>query len=75
VGAFSGAVVGAVFSAVAYAFTYGFGLVFQSMNPVRLMLYFLLCVGVGLMLAVIAALYPSRFASRMLPAHALRSEV
>jgi hypothetical protein len=75
VGAFSGAVVGAVFSAVAYAFTYGFGLVFQSMNPVRLTLYFVLCVAVGVMLAVIAALYPSRFASRMLPAHALRSEV
>lgn len=75
VGAFAGAVVGAVFSVVAYAFTYGFGLVFQSMNPVRLALYFVLCVGVGVMLAVIAALYPSRFASRMLPAHALRSEV
>lgn len=75
VGSFAGAVVGAVFSAVAYAFTYGFGLVFQSMNPVRLTFYFVLCVGVGVMLAVIAALYPSRFASRMLPAHALRSEV
>jgi hypothetical protein len=75
VGSFAGAVVGAVFSAVAYAVTYGFGLVFQSMNPVRLALYFVLCVGVGVMLAVIAALYPSRFASRMLPAHALRSEV
>ena len=29
----------------------------------------------AMLLAVIAALYPSRFASRMLPAHALRSEV
>ena len=75
VGAIVGALVGAVFSLIAYAVTYGFGLVLQSINPVRLMLYFLLCVGVGVMLAVLAALYPSRFASRMLPAHALRSEV
>lgn len=75
VGALAGAVVGLVFSAVAYAFTYGFGLVFQSMNPARLALYFVLCVGAGVLLAIIAALYPSRFASRMLPAHALRSEV
>lgn len=75
VGALAGAVVGAAFSSIAYAFTYGFGLVFQSMNPVRLLLYFVFCVVVGVLLAVIAALYPSRFASRMLPAHALRSEV
>jgi ABC-type antimicrobial peptide transport system permease subunit len=64
-----------VFSSFAYSLTYGFSLVFQSMNPVRLAFYFALCVGVGVLLAVIAALYPSRYASRMLPAHALRSEV
>jgi hypothetical protein len=74
-GASAGAVLGVVFSAFAYSLTYGFSLVFQSMNPVRLALYFVLCVGVGVMLSVMAALYPARFASRMLPAHALRSEV
>lgn len=75
VGAAAGALTGCVFSAVAYSFTYGFELVLQSMDPVRLVLYLMICVVVGIVLAVFAALYPARFASRMLPAHALRSDV
>ncbi|MEI8350990.1 MAG: ABC transporter permease [bacterium] len=75
VGAVAGAVVGALFSIVAYALTYGFGMVIHSLDPARLALWFVVCVVAGVSLAVMAALYPSRFASRMLPAHALRSEV
>jgi len=75
VGSVAGAIVGALFSIVAYAFTYGFGLVIKSLDPLRLLLYLALCMVVGMMLAVVAALYPARFASRMLPAHALRSEI
>lgn len=75
IGAFSGAIVGAVFSTLAYACTYGMGLVLESLNPVRMLAYFVTCVVVGIVLAVIAALYPARFASRMLPANALRSEI
>jgi len=75
VGAVAGAIVGTVFSAVAYSITYGFGLVLESLDPLRLVLYMVVCMSVGMALAVVAALYPARFASRMLPAHALRSEV
>lgn len=75
VGSVVGAVLGTLFSIVAYTLTYGAGLVFQSLNPFLLVLYLLLCILVGMMLSVVAALYPARFASRMLPAHALRSEI
>jgi hypothetical protein len=75
VGSLVGALVGAMFSLIAYAFTYGPGLVFESLDPLRLLLYFVLCVVAGIVLAVVAALYPARLASRMLPAHALRSEI
>ena len=74
-GAIAGAVAGAVFATVAYAMTYGFGLVLRSLDPLRMVVYMLICVVVGVVLAVVAALYPARFASRMLPAHALRSEI
>ena len=75
VGSIAGAVLGALFSIVAYAFTYGAQLVFESLDPLRLLLALVLCVVVGIVLAIVAALYPARFASRMLPAHALRSEI
>lgn len=75
VGSFCGALVGALFTLLAYAFSYGFGLVFQSLDLVRLGLYLLLALGLGVVLAVVAALYPARLAARMLPAHALRSDV
>ena len=75
VGAIAGAVAGTLFSVVAYSITYGFGLVLESLNPLRLLLYMAVCVLVGMVLAVVAALYPARFASKMLPAHALRSEI
>jgi len=75
VGSVAGALAGALFAIVAYAFTYGFGLVLESLNPLRMLLYLALCIVVGMVLAVVAALYPARIASRMLPAHALRSEI
>ena len=75
VGALAGAVIGAMFSIVAYAFTYGLQLVLESLDPLRLATYFVLCTVIGIVLAVVAALYPARIAARMLPAHALRSEI
>jgi hypothetical protein len=74
-GALAGAVVGVLFSTVAYAMTYGLGLVVGSLDLVRLAGYFLSCTVLGVLLAVAAALYPARFASRMVPSHALRSEI
>jgi hypothetical protein len=75
IGAITGAIVGALFSTVAYSVTYGVGLVVESLDPLRMALYMIVCIVVGVVLAVLAALYPARFASRMLPAHALRSEI
>ncbi len=75
IGAVAGAIVGTAFSVVAYSVTYGFGLVLESLDPLRLLLYMVVCMVVGMVLAVVAALYPARFASKMLPAHALRSEI
>ncbi|MDA0577579.1 MAG: FtsX-like permease family protein [Verrucomicrobia bacterium] len=75
VGALGGAVLGALFATAAYAVTYGGGLVRQSLDVPQLLLAFGLCVVVGTGLAIVAALYPARFASRMLPAHALRSDI
>ena len=74
-GSIIGALVGVIFSIVLYSFTYGFGRVVLSMDVLRLLLYMLICIGAGVVMAVLAALYPTRFASRMLPAHALRSEI
>jgi hypothetical protein len=74
-GTVAGTVAGALFSMAAYSVTYGFGLVFASLDPARLALYGALCIVAGVGMAVGAALYPARFASRMLPAHALRSEI
>jgi hypothetical protein len=75
VGAVAGSIVGTVFSVIAYSITYGIGLVLDSLDPLRLILCMGVCMLAGMVLAVIAALYPARFASKMLPAHALRSEV
>ena len=60
---------------VAYSFAYRFGLVFGSMPYGTLFIAAAGAVVVGTLLAVLAAIYPARFASRMVPASALRSTV
>ena len=74
-GSIIGALVGVIFSIVLYSFTYGFGQVLGSIGYLHLAFSMLICIGAGIVMAVLAALYPTRFASRMLPAHALRSEI
>lgn len=74
-GSIIGAFLGVLFSIILYSFTYGFGQVLGSIDYLRLLLAMLICIGAGVVMAVLAALYPTRFASRMLPAHALRSEI
>lgn len=74
-GSVAGALFGMVFSICAYGLTYGFGMVLGSVAWLPLMLYFVGSVGIGLVLAVLAALYPAQFAARMLPAAALRSSI
>jgi hypothetical protein len=75
VGGLLGAVLGALFSLAVYAVTYGPGLVFSSLNIPLILLFGLSSMAAGVILSVIAALYPARVASNMVPATALRSTV
>jgi len=75
VGGAAGAVVGMLFSVVVYGLTYGFGIVVASLNWIILALGVAGCTLLGIVLAVVAALYPARIASSMIPAAALRTEI
>jgi ABC-type antimicrobial peptide transport system permease subunit len=50
-------------------------LVMESLNFVSLSGYFGFSLVSGVLLAVIAAIYPASFASKMVPATALRSNI
>lgn len=77
VGGAVGCVVGVLFSMIAYAFTYGIGLVLLAAGGGvgLLLLYALISLFVGIVLSVLAAIYPATVASNMVPASALRSNV
>jgi len=75
VGGATGAVVGMLFSVVVYGLTYGFGMVLTSLQWGVLVMYVGLCTLGGIVLAMLAALYPARVASSMIPATALRTEI
>ncbi|HAR65164.1 MAG TPA: hypothetical protein DCR55_02995 [Lentisphaeria bacterium] len=74
-GGIVGAIVGALFSIIAYALSYGISMVAGSLPLVPLFGFGIVCVIVGIVLSVVAALYPAHVASNMVPAHALRSNV
>jgi len=74
-GSFLGALVGALFPLITYGFTLGFGIVFTSMNYGMLVGAIVLSIIAGTILSIIAAIYPATFASKMIPAMALRSNV
>ena len=77
VGAAAGCLVGVVFSLVAYGFTYGFGLTLMALRTqwVPLLGYLAASFVAGIVLSVMAAIYPANVASNMIPANALRSNV
>ncbi len=77
VGGIVGSLVGALFSIAAYGITYGFGIVWIAVRDGLglLLLYALVALIIGILLSVIAAIYPAWVASRMVPATALRSNV
>jgi hypothetical protein len=75
IGAVAGALFGMIFSTIAYGFTYGVGLVLTSVDYPRLLLSLLISIVIGVALSVIAAIYPANFASRMVPATALRTNI
>ena len=77
VGGIAGCLFGFGFSVCAYTITYGIGLTFASVSGEggALALYMLFAMLSGIVLSVMAAIYPARVAARMVPADALRSNV
>lgn len=75
VGGIAGAIFGAIFAIVIYTCTYGFGLVFGSIPLVSVLMFGGFSILAGIVLSVIAALYPARVAAAMVPATALRSNI
>jgi len=75
VGSIVGSVLGTLVAILIYAATYGFGLVVGALPVGGLVIYFAGSILAGIVLSIVAAIYPATFASRMVPAHALRSNV
>ncbi len=75
VGSVVGAVAGVLVAVVIYSITYGAALTVGALAPGTLTVYVLGAIVAGVVLSIVAAIYPANFASRMLPAHALRSNV
>lgn len=75
VGGIIGALGGALFAIVVYSSTYSAAMVFGSMPFSAVSICGLGAVVAGIVLSVIAALYPARVAAAMVPATALRSSI
>ncbi len=75
VGGLAGVIIGALFSILAYSISYGFGLVISSVDFILICGFGFASLSVGILLAIMAALYPARVASKMVPADALRSNL
>lgn len=70
-----GAVAGMLFSFLAYAYTFGVLSILGSVSYGTLALYAGGSIVTGIVLAVVAAIYPARVAAKMIPAVALTSNV
>jgi len=80
VGSLLGAVIGAIFPLIGYSYKYGLASLFSavvmdSASMVTMLTYGGLCVVAGVVLSIIAGIYPARVASKMIPAVALSSHV
>jgi len=75
VGSLLGAIFGLLFAILLYALTYGWILVLTSLPLGWLGGSFVICLVGGVAAAIIAAIYPAGFASRMVPATALRTNI
>jgi ABC-type lipoprotein release transport system permease subunit len=75
VGSISGAVFGLLFALVLYGFSFGWWLVFSSFPWIGISLSFTACIAGGITASILAAIYPASFASRMVPATALRTNI
>jgi hypothetical protein len=75
VGSIIGVILGVFIPMIAFGFIYGSSLVFGAMDYPVLLLYSFCTLVAGVLLSMIAAIYPANFAARMIPAMALRSNV
>jgi len=75
VGAVLGVLLGVAFPLLAYGYTFGLMKVLAAVDLGTLGLYGALCVLAGVVLAIVAAIYPARVAAKMVPAAALASHV
>lgn len=75
VGSLIGGVLGFLVASIIYALTYGFGLVFVSINYAAIFGFYAVSVFCGISMSILAAIYPASFASRMVPATALRTNI
>ena len=74
-GGVAGCLVGVLFPMAAYGYTFGFGRVLSAVQYGQLGVYAVVCAGTGMVLAMVAGIYPARVAAKMVPAAALRSQV
>lgn len=75
VGSVLGVLLGGIFSLIAYVYTFGAGKVLVAVNYPLLLVIGVGCAVVGVILSVIAGIYPARVAAKMKPAAALASHV
>lgn len=75
VGSLIGILFGAIFTTIVFGSTYGMELTLSSLNLLELGRYGFFSLIAGVVLSTVAAIYPAHFASRMVPATALRSNV
>jgi ABC-type lipoprotein release transport system permease subunit len=75
VGGTAGAVLGALFSIGMYSVAYGPATVLGALAVGRLLLYLAASVLAGMLLSMLAAIYPASVAARMVPSDALRTNV
>ena len=74
-GSLLGGLLGFLVAALLYMLTFGPGLVLSALNPLQMLGLYGISLLCGLVLSVAAAIYPAQFASRMVPASALRSNI
>jgi len=74
-GSLLGGLLGFLVAALLYMLTFGPGLVLSALNPLQMLGLYGISLLCGMVLSVAAAIYPAQFASRMVPASALRSNI
>jgi hypothetical protein len=75
IGSLAGSLFGFLFTLVIYSFIYGLGNAFSALDIGRIFLYLLFSLVAGVILSIVAALYPAHVASDMVPADALRTNI